>query len=891
MSMVDGVKPTIIKPSSESVSGPSKVSNLGQSFNSSSSRTSQVGSASAPADSSLGAPVSSLFNAENSAFGQLGIAKFSLTAFGNLFEGTEAQKQAANVSNGEYAKGESNNSGTGAGAATVANSEAGTTSDGSDVQRTTSGTTAGGQQQVNQQVAAALQAGENKAVGGANGVGAAGGVNGANGAAAVGAPNRGVAGMGNSTPFGGQWQDFGGYNGYWADKGGYISQDGDYIDPNVMFKVHEKENAQMSEKEFNEANMMAGFLHKAKEDQEGEFAGRNTMDEMVVEAQSRAKEAGLDDLAGKGYEMAFIGAHNISVEDLKGDVGKMLKFDHAFKEAGRGKRSTAMERGLHQEMHKITDKALSEAIKLEGANETHVRENLNSLGHYATQKQDEDGQTREAQLSTVNYRALLETSKNLDLISDTDKFAQKVKDHFDEHGFLPKFNVVVDHTMDAWKGDSMAFANADLGLEHGQKSALKGLGGVDDIKFSEDANANNTLYFSTGSEKGLEEVQAKLTEAFEAAGLTKDQIMDTFKEMAGGDEAKLAALETAAENGVVSQWEDNVHSHGGENGTSMNEAGVVSSSTGEQTAEMDENRLDLGNAQGDGKTIMKARAEFLAENGADRYLLNMDSCHGDRQGKEATSRLGEHLARYDRANGTSSEMEITSRGVDTFGTADAQARGDKNGYIANKYDATGGVNTEFVYSSDRRVGGQGETKDRTDHYDGSGKFSKDESYQNDAREAFLGSVAEQTDRMRDYLAEADQSLAQHQEAENETLVSTDSEKAASASTTATTKAAASTWEDYNATEAASGLVDSESLSSTEDIAASSQELGEARDDITSSTGSADEASSSESASGTDSSTGDSAPSTDDIAANDSADSGSNDDNKPDDNKDKDAFVV
>lgn len=538
-------------------------------------------------------------------------------------------------------------------------------------------------------------------------------------------PN-GIFGNGTSSsrPFGGLWSNFQEYTNYWTNKGGYINENGDFIDKNVMFKIHERsEDAVVDEKTWMGVTEKLGFLFKDDD-------GSKMMNDAISYAQSKlASNEQTRELANDSWSLAFVAANEISKEALAGDVGSMLKFDNDFKERFEGVRSNLSERGLHQQMHDITIGYLERAADNEGLDFDHVKSNLTELGHDTTQ------------LSTSNYRAQLESSKNLDLVKDTDAFAARVKDFYDEHGFLPKFNVTMDYFMDARKGDSMAFASADTGLEQAQQSALKGFG--QDIKFSSNPNASNELYFAVAGEEEAKKVLGLIDTAFTKAGLNPEDIRRTY-----GDSE---ATRLAEQNGVVSQGALTIHLHGGEDGTGLNQAGISSTSgpvSRELAAEMDRTTLDLGGQDAD---IMRDYGEVMAKFGGDRMVMNANSCHGNRHIEKAAERFMEAVADYDQANGTKSEMQLARRGVDTFGTADAQGFGDKNGYFTYKYGATGERNLEYVYSSDTRIQGQGETISETEYYDGSGQFSRDSSYQDRAREAFFGSVQEQTDSMNEYL--------------------------------------------------------------------------------------------------------------------------------------------
>jgi hypothetical protein len=516
----------------------------------------------------------------------------------------------------------------------------------------------------------------------------------------------------SSKPFNGQWQDFQAYRQYWHGKGGYISETGDYIDKNVMFRVHEYPGgkANVDEETWKGINEKIGFLFK---DDEGSAA----MNEALGKTKEQLDRTGLGELARDSWTMAMLTANKIDDKDLQGKLGEQIKYDADFRTEWEGKRSGAYEGALHDQMHQINSGNLNKVAQLEGINIGLVNKNLEALGHDTSQ------------LTTMNYRALMESSKNYDLISNPDAFASKVKEHFDQHGFLPKFDLSIHYLMSR-EGDTMAFADAFRGMEQGSQSMLKGVG--NDIKFSADANATNKLFFGVVGEGATENLIDNLRNAFKKAGLNSDQILNTY-----GDSE---ATQLAAKNGVLSGASFDLSMHGGKDGTGLNKAGITS---------LDETKLDLG---GQDKNIMIELAAFNAENGGDRMIINADSCHGHRHGEKAAIAFAQGTADYDKANGTSSKVQVTHRGVDTFGTADAQQMGSKNGYITYKFDATGAAALEYVYSSDQRVEGQGPTIGKDLHYDGSGTFrgGNDE----DSKQKFFDSVSEQAGRMNQFLESA-----------------------------------------------------------------------------------------------------------------------------------------
>lgn len=527
-------------------------------------------------------------------------------------------------------------------------------------------------------------------------------------------------------PFGGQWQNFKEYVNYWSSKGGFINQTGDYIDKAVMFKIHKRpEDAVVNKDTWMGLTEKLGFLFK-----EGE--GSALMNKAANYAQEKLKAAGLEKLAESAPALAFVAANSVSKEALQGSLGQMLKADHDFEAKYAGSRSKAQERALHQEMHDITSKELEKAAKAEGLDNNHVLNNLQKLGHDKTQ------------LSTLNYRAALETAKNWDLVSDPKAFAEKVKEHFKEHGFLPKFNLDIHHLMDARKGDTMAFADMIKDLEKGQQSALKGFG--KDIGFSSDPNHANSLYFAVVGEKAASDVINQVNQALTEAGLRPEDILKTY----GDTEATKLAKNT----GLLSQTNFDFSAHGSENGTATNQAGISGTSERNRSKalleEIDRNVLDLGNTDAN---IMQDLAKLHATFGGDKMVMNAHSCHGVRHGQGAIEKFAEGLAAYDKEHGTKSATEISLRGSDTFGTADAQGATDRGGYYTYKYGASGSPNLEFVYSGSSCA--EVDTHNRAFHYDGSGSFDKNTAQQDAAKNAFYEKVKAETESTSEFISDRD----------------------------------------------------------------------------------------------------------------------------------------
>jgi hypothetical protein len=531
---------------------------------------------------------------------------------------------------------------------------------------------------------------------------------------------KGMLGDGSpNLPFGGQWKNYKEYVNYWSDKGGFINKSGDYIDKAVMFRIHKKpEDAVFKDDTWMGITEKLGFLFK-----EGE--GSALMNKAASYAQEKLKEVGLTDLANSAPALAFVAANSVSKEALSGKLGTMLKTDHEFESKFSDYRSTKTERDLHQEMHNITSEELTKAVKAEGLDRNQVLNNLQKLGHDTTQ------------LSTLNYRAALETAKNLDLVNDPKAFADKVKAHFDKHGFLPKFNLDIHYLMDARKGDTMAFADMIKDLEKGQQSALKGFG--KEIGFSSDPSHSNSLYFAVVGETAASDVINKVKEALTQAGLKPDDIIKTY----GDTEAN----RLAQKNGLLSQTEFNFSGHGNEKGTMTNREGISATSnknpSEEIKREMDDTVFDLGNQD---SNIMKELSRVHAEFGADKMVMNAHSCHGNIHAKGAVERFKEGLAEYDKQNGTRSASEINFRGSNTFGTSDAQKATDRGGYYTYKYNAGGSPVLEFVYSGSQHK--DVDTANTTDYYDGSGdlKTSKE-----NAEEIFHKKVADETSSMSDFI--------------------------------------------------------------------------------------------------------------------------------------------
>ena len=539
--------------------------------------------------------------------------------------------------------------------------------------------------------------------------------------------SKGMLGDGTpNLPFGGQWQNFKEYVNYWSSKGGFINQTGDYIDKAVMFKIHERpEDAVVNKDTWMGLTEKLGFLFK-----EGE--GSALMNKAANYAQEKLKAAGLEKLAESAPALAFVAANSVSKEALQGSLGQMLKADHDFEAKYAGSRSKAQERALHQEMHDITSKELEKAAKAEGLDNNHVLNNLQKLGHDKTQ------------LSTLNYRAALETAKNWDLVSNPKAFAEKVKEHFKEHGFLPKFNLDIHHLMDARKGDKMAFADMIKDLEKGQQSALKGFG--NDIGFSSDPNHANSLYFAVVGEKAASDVINQVNQALTEAGLRPEDILKTY----GDTEATKLAKNT----GLLSQTNFDFSAHGSENGTATNEEGTSGTTERNPSKEllekMDRTVLDLGNTDAN---IMQDLAKLHATFGGDKMVMNARSCHGVRHGQGAIEKFAEGLAAYDKEHGTKSATEISLRGSDTFGTADAQGATDRGGYYTYKYGASGSPNLEFVYSGSSCA--EVDTHNRPFHYDGSGSFDKKTAQEYAAKNAFYEKVKAETESTSEFISDRD----------------------------------------------------------------------------------------------------------------------------------------
>jgi len=458
----------------------------------------------------------------------------------------------------------------------------------------------------------------------------------------------------------------GSFSGAYGAYGGFIS---DAVKP----KIHERpENAVVDKKMWDKISTNLGFLFK-----DGEQLNK-ALDYTMSKIDDQHA-----DLKKDSWSLSFITANQLTKEAINGKIGDSLLSDQKFLDPYRGKTSNSQEKGLMSEMHNINIDRLKQINQEEGKDLNETLGLLEQAGFNTKEKN---------WAFDVSARGLQGTAESMKILNNlTGKIDEALAKSSNPDAKV-KLNLHFGLATTA-EGDSGAFPSIVRGMEHGQQVMLSEKGGL-----STDPERASQLSFFSQSEKGMEGVIEQL-----------DQ--------------QLSANKGKVEIGSL---EFNYHMHGGEQGSAMIKAGVVTDATSFDGSDSD---------------MIRKMVSTAVRHGARDLTFNGDSCHsGNLQEKfKDAIRLGiQDGLKASGKEGDLVQVQLRNNGHNAGWTAAHNYVDGKEGYRTYAYNSDGTKKMVDVHSNHDGIEGS-YTKAETS-YLGSNSNSFKDGLGEAAKQSYLNQV-------------------------------------------------------------------------------------------------------------------------------------------------------